>query len=129
LIAFTATFTSSLLQPLVGLYSDRHSKPYFLAAGMSITLAGLLTLAISPTYAIVLIAAGLIGTGSAVFHPESSRVARMASGGQHGFAQSIFLLLGQRQKLAHLFPKKKHPPARFFIQRLRSKRHWTVGFL
>lgn len=94
LIAFTATFTSSLLQPLVGLYSDRHPKPYFLAAGMGITLTGLLTLAASPTYAIVLIAAGLIGTGSAVFHPESSRVARMASGGQHGFAQSIFQVGG-----------------------------------
>src|ERR1700688_244861 len=94
LIAFTATFTSSLLQPLVGLYSDRHPKPYFLAAGMGITLAGLLTLAVSPTYAIVLIAAGLIGMGSAVFHPESSRVARMASGGQHGFAQSIFQVGG-----------------------------------
>jgi FSR family fosmidomycin resistance protein-like MFS transporter len=94
LIAFTATFTSSLLQPLVGLYSDRHPKPYFLAAGMGITLTGVLTLAVSPTYAIVLIAAGLIGTGSAVFHPESSRVARMASGGQHGFAQSIFQVGG-----------------------------------
>src|SRR6201998_4570838 len=95
LIAFTATFTSSLLQPLVGLYSDRHPKPYFLAAGMGITLTGLLTLSISPTYGIVLIAAGLIGTGSAVFHPESSRVARMASGGQHGFAQSIFQVGGK----------------------------------
>ena len=94
LIAFTATFTSSLLQPFVGLYSDRHPKPYFLAAGMGVTLTGILTLAVSPTYAIVLIAAGLIGTGSAVFHPESSRVARMASGGQHGFAQSIFQVGG-----------------------------------
>jgi len=94
LIAFTSTFTSSLLQPLVGLYSDRHPKPYFLAAGMGVTLAGLLTLAVSPTYAVVLIAAGLIGTGSAVFHPESARVARMASGGQHGFAQSIFQVGG-----------------------------------
>jgi MFS transporter, FSR family, fosmidomycin resistance protein len=94
LIAFTATFTSSLLQPLVGLYSDRHPKPYFLAAGMGITLTGLLTLSLSSTYALVLIAAGLIGTGSAVFHPESSRVARMASGGQHGFAQSIFQVGG-----------------------------------
>src|SRR5262249_61914043 len=79
LIAFTAAFTSSLLQPFVGRYSDRHPKPYFLAAGMGITLIGLLTLAVSPSYGIVLIAAGLIGTGSAVFHPESSRVARIAS--------------------------------------------------
>lgn len=94
LIAFTATVTASLLQPLVGLYSDRHPKPYFLAVGMSITLLGLLTLAFAPTYAMVLIAAGLVGSGSAVFHPESSRVARMASGGQHGFAQSIFQVGG-----------------------------------
>jgi len=94
LIAFTATFTSSLLQPLVGLYSDRHPKPYFLAVGMGVTLTGLLTLSAAPTYATVLIAAGLIGTGSAVFHPESSRIARMASGGQHGFAQSIFQVGG-----------------------------------
>jgi MFS transporter, FSR family, fosmidomycin resistance protein len=94
LIAFTATFTASLLQPLVGLYSDRHPKPYFLAAGMSITLVGLLTLAFAPSYGMVLIAAGLVGTGSAVFHPESSRVARMASGGQHGLAQSLFQVGG-----------------------------------
>src|SRR5260370_28943322 len=90
LIDFTASFTSSLLQPLVGLYSDRHPKPYFLAAGMGVTLTGLLTLAVSPTYAIVLIAAGLIGTGSAAFHPQSSRVSRIASVVQHGFAHSIF---------------------------------------
>jgi len=94
LIAFTATFTASLLQPLVGLYSDRHPKPYLLAVGMGITLLGLLTLAFAPSYAMVLIAAGLVGSGSAVFHPESSRVARMASGGQHGFAQSIFQVGG-----------------------------------
>jgi len=94
IIAFTATVTASLLQPLVGFYSDRHPKPYFLAVGMSITLLGLLTLAFAPTYAIVLIAAALVGSGSAVFHPESSRVARMASGGQHGFAQSIFQVGG-----------------------------------
>src|SRR5262245_34238200 len=94
LIAFTGTFTASLLQPLVGLYSDRHPKQYLLAVGMGITLLGLLTLAFAPSYAAVLIAAGLVGSGSAVFHPESSRVARMASGGQHGFAQSIFQVGG-----------------------------------
>jgi MFS transporter, FSR family, fosmidomycin resistance protein len=94
LIAFTATVTASLLQPLVGLYSDRHPKPYLLAVGMGITLLGLLTLAFAPTYAMVLIAAGLVGSGSAVFHPESSRVARMASGGRHGLAQSIFQVGG-----------------------------------
>ena len=94
LISFTSTFTASLLQPLVGLYSDRHHKPYFLAIGMGITLIGLVTLSLAPSYATVLIAAGLVGMGSSVFHPESSRVARMASGGQHGMAQSVFQVGG-----------------------------------
>jgi FSR family fosmidomycin resistance protein-like MFS transporter len=94
LIAFTSTFTASLLQPLVGLYSDRHHRPYLLALGMGVTLVGLLTLSRAPGYATVLIAAGLVGVGSAVFHPESSRVARMASGGLHGTAQSVFQVGG-----------------------------------
>src|SRR5207248_7198608 len=90
LIAFTSTFTASLLQPLVGLYSDRHPKPYFLAVGMSVTLVGLLTLSIAPTYGTVLVAAALAGTGSAICHPESSRIARMASGGPHGLPHARF---------------------------------------
>jgi FSR family fosmidomycin resistance protein-like MFS transporter len=94
LISFTPTFTASLLQPLVGLYSDRHHKPNFLAIGMGITLIGLVTLSLAPSYATVLVAAGLVGMGSSVFHPESSRVARMASGGQHGMAQSLFQVGG-----------------------------------
>ena len=94
LISFTSTFTASLLQPLVGLYSDRHHKPYFLAIGMGITLIGLVTLSLAPRFATVLIAAALVGMGSSVFHPESSRVARMASGGQHGMAQSLFQVGG-----------------------------------
>jgi len=94
LISFTTTFTASLLQPLVGLYSDKHHKPNFLAIGMGITLIGLVTLSLAPSYATVLVAAGLVGMGSSVFHPESSRVARMASGGQHGMAQSLFQVGG-----------------------------------
>jgi len=94
LISFTTTFTASLLQPLVGLYTDRHHKPNFLAIGMGITLIGLVTLSLAPSYASVLVAAGLVGIGSSVFHPESSRVARMASGGQHGMAQSLFQVGG-----------------------------------
>jgi FSR family fosmidomycin resistance protein-like MFS transporter len=94
LISFTSTFTASLLQPLVGLYGDRHHKAYFLAIGMGITLVGLLTLSLAPSYATVLLAAALVGMGSSVFHPESSRVARMASGGQHGMAQSLFQVGG-----------------------------------
>src|SRR6266403_350756 len=94
LISFTTTFTASLLQPLGGLYIDRHHKPNFLAIGMGITLIGLVTLSLAPSYGTVLVAAGLVGMGSSVFHPESSRVARMASGGQHGMVQSLFQVGG-----------------------------------
>jgi len=94
LIALTLQVTASILQPLVGLYTDRRPQPYSLAVGMGISLAGLLALALAPSYATVLAAAALMGIGSAVFHPESSRVARMASGGQHGMAQSLFQVGG-----------------------------------
>jgi MFS transporter, FSR family, fosmidomycin resistance protein len=94
LIAFTLQCTASLLQPLVGLYTDHRPTPYSLAFGMGFTLIGLLILAMAPTFGTVLVAAGLVGVGSAVFHPESSRIARMASGGQHGMAQSLFQLGG-----------------------------------
>jgi FSR family fosmidomycin resistance protein-like MFS transporter len=94
LIALTLQLTASLLQPLVGLHSDKHPQPYSLAIGMGITLVGLLALSMAPSYATVLVAAGTVGIGSAVFHPESSRVARMASGGQHGLAQSLFQVGG-----------------------------------
>jgi MFS transporter, FSR family, fosmidomycin resistance protein len=94
LIALTLQLTASLLQPLVGLHSDKDPQPYSLAIGMGITLVGLLALSMAPTYATVLVAAGTVGIGSAVFHPESSRVARMASGGQHGLAQSLFQVGG-----------------------------------
>src|SRR5690348_6527646 len=94
LLTFTFQFTASLLQPLVGAMADRTPRPYSLAAGMGFTLIGLLLLAFAGSYALLLVAAALIGTGSSVFHPESSRVARMASGGKHGFAQSIFQVGG-----------------------------------
>lgn len=94
LITLAFQFTSSLLQPLVGYYTDRHPKPFSLAAGMGCTLVGLLLLSVASSYPMLLVAAALVGTGSAVFHPESSRVARMASGGRHGLAQSIFQVGG-----------------------------------
>jgi MFS transporter, FSR family, fosmidomycin resistance protein len=94
LIALTSLFTASLLQPVVGHFTDRHHKPYSLAIGMGITLVGLLILSRAPNYRTVLVAAALVGIGSAVFHPESSRVARMASGGQLGLAQSLFQVGG-----------------------------------
>jgi MFS transporter, FSR family, fosmidomycin resistance protein len=94
LITLTFQLTASLLQPLVGLYTDKRPKPYSLTIGMGVTLIGLLMLSRAPTYGILLLAAALVGVGSSVFHPESSRVARMASGGQHGFAQSLFQVGG-----------------------------------
>lgn len=90
----TYQVTASLLQPVVGLYTDKHPKPHSLAIAMAFTLAGLLLLSVAPTYGVLLVAAALVGTGSSIFHPESSRVARMASGGQHGLAQSIFQVGG-----------------------------------
>ncbi|PYU70837.1 MAG: MFS transporter [Acidobacteria bacterium] len=94
LIALTLQLTASILQPLVGLYTDRRPQPYSLAIGMGITLVGLLAFAVAPSFGTILAAAALVGIGSAVFHPESSRVARMASGGQHGMAQSLFQVGG-----------------------------------
>jgi FSR family fosmidomycin resistance protein-like MFS transporter len=94
LIALTLQLTASILQPLVGLYTDRRPQPYSLAIGMSITLIGVLAFAVAPSFGTILAAAALVGIGSAVFHPESSRVARMASGGQHGMAQSLFQVGG-----------------------------------
>src|SRR5437762_2115651 len=94
LLTLTLQLTASILQPLVGLYTDRRPSPYALVVGMSVTLVGLLLLAGAPTYGIVLAAAALMGIGSAVFHPESSRVARMASGGRPGLAQSLFQVGG-----------------------------------
>lgn len=94
LITFTFQFTASLLQPIVGIYTDRHPKPYSLAFGMAFTLLGIIILSMAPSFPVVLIAAGFVGIGSAVFHPESSRMARAASGGQHGLAQSLFQVGG-----------------------------------
>jgi len=94
LITLTSQLTASLLQPVVGLYTDRRPTPYSLATGMGATLVGLILLSIAPTFAMILVAVALVGVGSSVFHPESSRVARMASGGQHGFAQSLFQVGG-----------------------------------
>jgi FSR family fosmidomycin resistance protein-like MFS transporter len=94
LITFTFTFTASLLQPVVGYVTDRHPTPYSLVAGMGCSLLGLIIAAFASTYGLILIAVGLIGMGSSVFHPESSRVARLASGGQHGLAQSVFQVGG-----------------------------------
>jgi FSR family fosmidomycin resistance protein-like MFS transporter len=94
LITLTYQLTASLLQPLVGMATDRKSRPYSLSAGMGVSLIGLLMLAYVQSFAMILISAALLGVGSSVFHPESSRVARLASGGQHGLAQSLFQVGG-----------------------------------
>jgi FSR family fosmidomycin resistance protein-like MFS transporter len=94
LITLTYQFTASLLQPLVGLFTDRRPKPYSLSVGMALSLAGLLMLAMAHVFGMLVAGAAIMGIGSAVFHPESSRVARMASGGQHGLAQSLFQVGG-----------------------------------
>ncbi len=93
-LTFTYQITASLLQPLIGRYTDARPRPYSLSTGMAFTLSGLALLAYAHDDALLLCAAALIGTGSSVFHPESSRVARMASGGRHGLAQSVFQVGG-----------------------------------
>ena len=94
LITLTQQIVSSMLQPCVGLVADHRPQPYSLAAGMCVTLVGLLLLASANHYPTLLLAAALVGIGSAVFHPEASRVARLASGGRHGLAQSLFQVGG-----------------------------------
>jgi len=94
LITLTYQLTASLLQPLIGLYTDKRPLPYSLPCGMASTLCGLMLLAFAPNFATVLLAAAFVGMGSAIFHPESSRIARLASGGQHGMAQSVFQVGG-----------------------------------
>ena len=94
LITFTFQVTASLLQPVVGFATDRRPRPYSLAFGMVFTFVGLLLLAAAGGFATILAAAALVGVGSSVFHPEASRVARLASGGRHGLAQSLFQVGG-----------------------------------
>ena len=93
-IALVYQVTASLLQPWVGMYTDKHPQPYLLPAGMLVTLAGIALLAFAGSYEMLLVAAAVVGVGSATFHPEASRVARMASGGRFGTAQSTFQVGG-----------------------------------
>lgn len=94
LITLAFQITASLLQPLIGLYTDRRPMPFSLTLGMGVTLIGILLLSQAYTFPLILVAASLVGVGSAVFHPEASRMARMASGGRHGLAQSLFQVGG-----------------------------------
>jgi FSR family fosmidomycin resistance protein-like MFS transporter len=94
LITLAFQFTASMLQPVVGLYTDKKPQPYSLMVGMGFTLVGLAMMSQAKTYPVILISAALIGMGSSVFHPEASRVARMAAGGRYGLAQSLFQVGG-----------------------------------
>ena len=94
LITLAYQLIASVLQPVIGLYADRRPRPYSLAFGMGSTLIGLVVLSMAHSFVLVMLAALLIGMGSSVFHPEASRIARMASGGRHGFAQSLFQVGG-----------------------------------
>ncbi|MGE8319918.1 MAG: MFS transporter [Comamonas sp.] len=125
LITLTYQLTASVFQPLVGLYTDKRSTPYSLPVGMCFTLCGLLLLAFASSFGMVLVAAALVGTGSAIFHPESSRVARMASGGRHGLAQSLFQVggntgsaLGPLLAAAVVVPFGQHSAAWFALAAL-----------
>jgi FSR family fosmidomycin resistance protein-like MFS transporter len=93
-LTLTYQITASLLQPVIGAYTDRRPQPYSLPVGMGLTLLGLVTLALAQNYGTLLAGAALLGMGSSIFHPESSRIARLASGGQHGLAQSVFQVGG-----------------------------------
>jgi MFS transporter, FSR family, fosmidomycin resistance protein len=94
LITLAFQFTASLLQPVVGHFTDKKAQPFSLAIGMGFTFFGLLLLSVAQQYVVILAAAALVGLGSAVFHPESARIARLASGGRYGFAQSVFQVGG-----------------------------------
>lgn len=94
LITLTFQLTASLLQPVVGFVTDKRPQPFSLACGMGMTLVGLVLLSIANSFPMIIVSAGLVGVGSSVFHPESSRVARLASGGNYGFAQSLFQVGG-----------------------------------
>jgi FSR family fosmidomycin resistance protein-like MFS transporter len=94
MITFSYQFTASILQPVVGTYTDRNPKPHSLAAGMALTLCGLAFLSLAPSYGAILMSSVLIGMGSSIFHPEASRVAHMAAGHRHGFAQALFQVGG-----------------------------------
>lgn len=93
-ITFAFQVTASLLQPLVGNYTDRRPKPYSLACGMGLTLIGLVLLSRAQSFHALVLASAIVGTGSSIFHPEASRLARLASGGRHGLAQSLFQVGG-----------------------------------
>lgn len=93
-LTLTYQITASLLQPFIGLFTDKRPQPFSLPVGMAFSMMGLVTLAFAPSYLVLLLGAGCLGVGSSIFHPEASRIARLASGGRHGLAQSVFQVGG-----------------------------------
>lgn len=123
LITLSSQVTGSVLQPFIGLYTDRYPKPFALATGMILSFSGLVLMAFAGHFCYVLLAAGLIGAGAAIFHPEASRIAHMASGGNHGLAQSLFQVGGNMgTSLGPLFA------ALFIVPYGRSKLVWFGAF-
>ena len=125
LITLVFQMTASLFQPVIGVFTDRRPQPYSLPIGMASTLVGLVLLGYATHYAVVLVAAALVGLGSAIFHPESSRIARLASGGHHGFAQSFFQVggntgsaIGPLVAAAVIVPYGQHSVAWFAVAAL-----------
>jgi len=125
LITLTYQITASLLQPMVGLYTDKHPKPYSLSVGMGFTLVGLVLMSVAPNFGTLLLAAARVGTGASSFQPGASRVARMASGGRHGLAQSLFQVggnagsaMGPLLAAAIIMPYGQHSLAWFSIAAL-----------
>jgi len=94
MISLTYQVTASLLQPFIGIYTDKHPKPFSLSIGMGFTLMGMMVLSRAASFEMLLVGGALVGVGSSIFHPESSRIARLASGGKHGLAQSVFQVGG-----------------------------------
>ena len=135
LITLTYQITASLLQPAVGLYTDHYPQPYSLSIGMGCTLMGLIAIAVAPSYGILLVAVGFVGMGSSIFHPESSRVARLASAGQYGLAQSIFQVggnagtaMGPLLAVLVVIPQGRHSIAWFaLVALLAILILWRVG--
>ena len=112
LITLAFQLTASMLQPVVGMVTDRRPQPFSLPIAMTCSLIGLLLLSVANSYGLILVSAALVGIGSSVFHPEASRVARMASGGRYGLAQSLFQLGGSTgSAIGPLGPRRRDLPA------------------
>lgn len=113
IITLVVQMTSSILQPVVGSYTDRHPHPYSLSVGMLFTLAGILLLAFADSFGLILFSVAIVGLGSAIFHPESSRIAQLSAGDKKGLGQSVFQVGGQRRECGRsAFGCYNHNPVR-----------------